>query len=208
MDTINVETDRLKKMVNDILDFSRLEAPEYKMEMDYEDITPLINLTVQSIKVLAEQKNLKISTAVETNLPKVYMNSDSIERVLRNLLGNAIKYTGEGGRIKVRAEVTKNGQALEVTVEDTGVGIPAEHIPHIWDRFYRVENKVHTVKGTGLGLHLVKVAVEQHHHGAVFVKSEVGKGSIFGFQLPLVAGKTMDESKPAMVGSEKRPFEV
>jgi len=208
MDTINVETDRLKKMVNDILDFSRLEAPEYKMEMDYEDITPLINLTVQSIKVLAEQKNLRISTAIETNLPKVYMNSDSIERVLRNLLGNAIKYTGEGGRIKVRAEVAKNGQALEVIVEDTGVGIPAEHIPHIWDRFYRVENKVHTVKGTGLGLHLVKVAVEQHHHGAVFVKSEVGKGSIFGFQLPLVAGKPMEEpSKPAIAGAEKRGLE-
>lgn len=188
METIHFETERLKRMVNDILDFSRLEAPEYKMEMDYQDVTPLINLTVQSIKMLAEQKHLNVSTAIESNLPKIYMNSDSIERVLRNLLGNAIKYTPEGGRIKVRAEVVENGQELEISVEDTGVGIPEEHLPRIWDRFYRVENKVHTVKGTGLGLHLVKVAVEEHHHGAVFVKSQVGKGSVFGFRLPLVPG--------------------
>lgn len=188
METINVETDRLKKMVNDILDFSRLEAPEYKMEMDYQDITPLINLTMQSIKMLAEQKHLKISTAIETSLPKVYMNSDSIERVLRNLLGNAIKYTPEGGRIKIRAEVSATGRDLEVSVEDTGVGIPEEHLPHIWDRFYRVENKVHTVKGTGLGLHLVKVAVEEHHHGSVFVRSTLDQGSTFGFRVPLVPG--------------------
>lgn len=188
METIHFETDRLKKMVNDILDFSRLEAPEYKMEMDYQDITPLINLTVQSVKMLAEQKQLTISTALESSLPKVYMNSDSIERVLRNLLGNAIKYTPEGGRIKVRAEVIQDGQELEVSVEDTGVGIPEECLNRIWDRFYRVENKVHTVKGTGLGLHLVKVAVEEHHNGTVFVKSTIGKGSLFGFRLPLIPG--------------------
>lgn len=191
METIHFETDRLKKMVNDILDFSRLEAPEYKMEMDYQDITPLINLTVQSIKMLAEQKRLAISTAIESNLPKVYMNSDSIERVLRNLLGNAIKYTAEGGRIKIRVEVVENGQELEISVEDTGIGIPEEHLSRIWERFYRVENEVHTVKGTGLGLHLVKIAVEEHHHGVVFVRSTVGKGSIFGFRLPLLPGGSL-----------------
>ncbi len=197
METIHLETDRLKKMVNDILDFSRLEAPEYKMEMDYQDVTPLINLTVQSIKLLAEQKNLSISTAVESNLPKVYMNSDSIERALRNLLGNAIKYTPEGGRIKVRAELVDEGRELEITVEDTGLGIPEEHLPYIWDRFYRVENKVHTVKGTGLGLHLVKIAVEEHHQGKVFVKTESNKGSLFGFRLPLVPGSVLRPVVPS-----------
>jgi two-component system sensor histidine kinase NblS len=203
MATINTETDRLKKMVNDILDFSRLESPEYKMEMDYQDLTPIINLTVQSIKVLVEQKHLTLSTAIESSLPKIYMNSDSIERVLRNLLGNAIKYTPEGGRIKLRAEMVNYGQDLEVTIEDTGVGIPEEHLSRIWDRFYRVENKVHTVKGTGLGLHLVKVAVEEHHHGQVFVKSLPDTGSTFGFRLPLVPGGhltqpiTLEELKTA-----------
>ncbi|MBY0405203.1 MAG: cell wall metabolism sensor histidine kinase WalK, partial [Cyanobacteria bacterium] len=146
IETINVETDRLKKLVNDILDFSRLEEGGYRLEMEELDITPVINLTVQSVKVLAQQKNLTLTTAIESNLPKIYMNSDSIERVLRNLLSNAIKYTPDGGRIKVRSELSEGGESLEVSVQDSGIGIPEEHIPYIFDRFYRVENKVHTVK--------------------------------------------------------------
>jgi two-component system sensor histidine kinase NblS len=185
IETINTETDRLKKLVNDILDFSRLDEGAVVLERELADITPVINLTVQSVKVLADQKKITLSTAIESGLPKLYINSDSIERVLRNLLSNAIKYTDEGGRIRVRAEVTEIGDALEVSVQDTGSGISEEHLPHLFDRFYRVENKVHTVKGTGLGLHLVKVAIEKHHGGEVFVKSEVGVGSTFGFRIPL-----------------------
>jgi two-component system, OmpR family, sensor histidine kinase NblS len=185
IETINVETDRLKKLVNDILDFSRLEEGAVVLERELADITPVINLTVQSVKVLADQKKITLSTAIESNLPKLYINCDSIERVLRNLLSNAIKYTDDNGRIKVRAELTELGDALEVSVQDSGIGIPDEHLPYIFDRFYRVENKVHTVKGTGLGLHLVKVAIEKHHSGEVFVKSEVGSGSTFGFRIPL-----------------------
>lgn len=185
IETINTETDRLKKLVNDILDFSRLDEGTVVLERELADMTPVINLTVQSVKVLADQKKITLSTAIESGLPKLYINSDSIERVLRNLLSNAIKYTDEGGRIRVRAEVTEIGDALEVSVQDSGIGIPQEHLPHIFDRFYRVENKVHTVKGTGLGLHLVKVAIEKHHGGEVFVKSDVGAGSTFGFRIPL-----------------------
>lgn len=185
IETINVETDRLKKLVNDILDFSRLDEGTVILERELVDITPVIKLTAQSVKVLADQKKITLSTALESNLPKLYINSDSIERVLRNLLSNAIKYTDDGGRIKVRAEVSELGDSLEVSVQDTGIGIPEEHLPHIFDRFYRVENKVHTVKGTGLGLHLVKIAIEKHHSGEVFAKSEVGTGSVFGFRIPL-----------------------
>ena len=185
MATINQETDRLKKMVNDILDFSRLESPEVRLEMDYQDITPIINLTVQSVKVLASQKNLTVTTAIESNLPKIYMNSDSIERALRNLLSNAIKYTNDGGRIKVKTELSNDTDEILVQVEDTGVGIPDEHIGRIWDRFYRVENDVHTIKGTGLGLHLVKLAIEEHHNGKVFAYSQVEKGSVIGFSIPI-----------------------
>lgn len=185
LETINNETDRLKKMVNDILDFSRLESPELKLEMDYHDITPVISLTLQSVKVLADQKSHAISSAIESGLPKAYMNADSIERVIRNLLSNAIKYTPDHGRIKIRAELSQDAKFLEVSVEDNGVGVPASHLDRIWDRFYRVENKVHTVKGTGLGLHLVKIAIEEHHHGQVFVESTEGKGSRFGFRIPI-----------------------
>ncbi|MDX2084070.1 MAG: ATP-binding protein [Candidatus Melainabacteria bacterium] len=206
IETIHLETDRLKKLVNDILDFSRLEAGTFQLDKSFEEITPVINLTVQSVKVLAEKKNLTLTTALESNLPKVSMNSESIERVLRNLLSNAIKYTPEGGRIKVRAEVVRGNRWLEVSVEDTGVGISEEHLPFIFDRFYRVENKVHTVKGTGLGLHLVKVAIENHHQGEVFVQSAVGTGSTFGFRLPVFSPKELTETQPAASGQTGVPI--
>lgn len=183
METLHLETDRMKKMVNDILDFSKLQESGEKLEMGEQDITPIINLTVQSFKVLAQQKDLSITTNIESNLPAVWINSDTIERVMRNLLGNAIKYTGEGGRIKVRAELIDDGKTIEVSVNDTGIGIPEKYLPKIFDRFFRVENDVHTIKGTGLGLHLVKVAIEKHHHGEVFVESTEGEGSTFGFRL-------------------------
>lgn len=184
IETIHIETDRLKKLVNDILDFSRLEEG-VKLDKQWEDIAPIINLTVQSVRVLAQQKQLTLSTTIESGLPKVFLHSETVERVIRNLLSNAIKYTPEGGRIKVRAELSERGDQVEVLVQDTGIGIPEEHLPYIFDRFYRVENKVHTVKGTGLGLHLVKVAIEEHHGGQVFVKSKPDEGSTFGFRLPL-----------------------
>jgi two-component system sensor histidine kinase NblS len=185
VETLYHETDRLKKLVNDILDFSRLEQGGVTLDKEWQEMAPLLNLTLQSMKVLAQQKNLTLTSAIESQLPKVYINADSIERVLRNLISNAIKYTPEGGRIKCRVELSQQGDWVEVSVEDNGIGIPPEHLPNIFDRFYRVENKVHTVKGTGLGLHLVKVAIEDHHHGQVFVESEPRVGSRFGFKLPI-----------------------
>ncbi len=185
MDTLYTETDRLKKMVNDILDFSRLEEGD-ELIKDEQDITPIINLTVQSFKVLAQQKELTMSTNIESNLPQVWVHSESIERVMRNLLSNAVKYTEQGGKIKVRAEMVDtadNGPAIEVRVEDNGIGIPKAYLPKIFDRFFRVENDVHTIKGTGLGLHLVKTAIEKHHDGEVFVDSTEAEGSTFGFRL-------------------------
>lgn len=183
METLHLETDRMKKMVNDILDFSKLQESGETLEKSEQDMTPIINLTVQSFKVLAQQKDLTITTNIESNLPPLWINSDTIERVMRNLLGNAIKYTGESGRIKVRAELIDDGETIDVSVHDTGIGIPEKYLPQIFDRFFRVENDVHTVKGTGLGLHLVKVAIEKHHGGEVYVKSTEGEGSTFGFRL-------------------------
>jgi two-component system, OmpR family, sensor histidine kinase NblS len=195
MDTLNVETDRLKRLVNDVLDVARLQEG-VQLAMSSEEIGPIIQLTVQSMKVLAQQKQLTISTNIETNMPKVLINADSIERVVRNLLSNAIKYTPAGGRIRCKSELVNNGQHIEVTVEDNGMGISPEHLPHIFDRFYRVENKVHTVKGTGLGLHLVKMTIEDYHHGDVFVRSQPDEGSVFGFRLPVLSEITVDPQQP------------
>ena len=203
IETIYEETDRLKKMVNDILDFSRMEEASDQLEMDQQDLTPIINLTVQSFKVLAQQKDLTITTTIESNLPTVMINSDTIERVMRNLLSNAIKYTDAGGRVKVRAELVEADDAIEVSVQDSGIGIAEEHLPQLFDRFYRVENAVHTVKGTGLGLHLVKTAIEKLHGGTVFVKSKANVGSTFGFRLWLNPTEDVTPTQVSTVSAKK-----
>lgn len=182
--TINQEVIRLNKMVNDILDFSKLQSDK-TLEKEKQNIANTIDKISQSHKVLADEKNISITVIKENNLPEISYNSQSIERVLSNLITNAIKYSPQNSRIKIRAEIARDPKYLEVTVEDNGMGISPEHQKMIFERFYRIENQVHTVKGTGLGLHLVKVAIEKHHQGKVFVNSKLNEGSTFGFWLPL-----------------------
>ncbi|MEI8390049.1 MAG: ATP-binding protein [bacterium] len=182
---INHESDRLNNMVNDILDFSKLESPNVALEKDLVDIGPIIEITVKSMKVLAEEKNVSFSIIIEPDIPQVMINPENIERVLKNLISNSIKYSHKNSRVKIRAEIDRTGDYLQVSIEDNGIGIPEEHLGKIFDRFYRIETKVHSVKGTGLGLHLVKIAIEKHHGGKVFVESKLNEGSTFGFKIPL-----------------------
>lgn len=182
---MNEEIIRLNRLVNDILDFSRLESANIKLEKTQQNISNIIEGCVNSMQVLAEDKKLTFSIMKEPDLPEVLLNEGSIERALKNLLSNAIKYSPENGRIKVRAERARVGEFLEVSIEDQGPGIADEYQGKIFDRFFRIENNTHTIKGTGLGLHLVKISVEKHHQGQVFVQSKLGEGSTFGFRLPL-----------------------
>jgi two-component system, OmpR family, sensor histidine kinase NblS len=182
---INHESDRLNNMVNDILDFSKLESPDVRLEKDLSEIGPIIELTVKSMRVLAEERGISFSIIIEPDLPQVMLNAESIERVLKNLISNSIKYSHKNSRVKIRAEIDRTGDYLQVSIEDNGIGIPEEHLGKIFDRFYRIETKVHSVKGTGLGLHLVKIAIEKHHDGKVFVESKQNEGSTFGFKIPL-----------------------
>jgi len=108
-----------------------------------------------------------------------------ISQVIVNLLSNAVKYTPSGGSVTIRAEVDETTDLAQVTVTDTGVGIPEDEIEHVFDKFYRVGANNKQAKGTGLGLNLVKQIVEKIHNGRVFVTSQVGAGSTFGFELPL-----------------------
>ena len=182
-ETANKEVTRLHRMVNDILDVSRLESPDVEIEKEMADITPVLTDTITSMQVLADEKNVKINLEKpdgETVLP---INVANMERVFNNLLSNAIKYSPEGSSIEV--VLKKEGEYADISVTDHGCGIEEENLPKLFERFYRVENSVHTVKGTGLGLYLVKTTVEKHQHGQVYVKSKVGEGSTFGIKLPL-----------------------
>ena len=181
--TLNNEIIRLNTMVNDILDFSRLDS-DMELEKTYNDIARLMEDCVNHIQILAKDKNVTIEVSKECNVEEFLFNYDSVERALRNYLSNAIKYSPDGKKIRVRLyKPSENEVAL--TVQDEGCGISPEHQKKVFDRFFRVENNTHTIKGTGLGLHLVKTTIEKHHQGKVFVESQLGNGSTFGFILPL-----------------------
>lgn len=193
---MNQEIIRLNTMVNDILDFSRYESQNLKPEMKPENIVDIINDCVDQVKILAEEHNLVFSIMIEPDLPQVMMNKEAITRALTNIISNAIKYSPDGKRIKIRAERSRIGDYLEVSVEDQGPGIAEEYQKKVFDRFFRVENDTHTVKGTGLGLHLVKIAIEKQHNGQVFVQSKVGEGSTFGFRIPFTQVEEEEEYIP------------
>ncbi len=184
--TINQEIIRLNRMVNDILDFSKLEA-DTVLEKEPVNIVRLVEECTNQMNVLTEEHHLTIEISKNGEIPDIELNYDSIERALTNLLSNAIKYSPENGKITVKIEALKDTDEIKVSVTDQGCGIAPEHQKKIFDRFYRVENNTHTIKGTGLGLNLVQTTIEKHHGGKVFVQSEVGKGSTFGFILPVKA---------------------
>lgn len=195
---MNEEIIRLNRLVNDILDFSRLDAANIKLEKKEFNIVSIIENCVNSMQVLAQERNLTFSIMKEPDLPDVMLNEGSIERALKNLLSNAIKYSPDNGRIKIRAERARMGELVEISIEDQGAGIPEEFQSKIFDRFFRIENDTHTIKGTGLGLHLVKISIEKHHKGQVFVQSKLNEGSTFGFRLPINVPKEeeADEEHP------------
>lgn len=180
--TINQEIIRLQGMVNDILDFSRMEA-NAQMEKSLNSVYEVVDTCVSQVQALTKERNLKITVTKDDGIPEFLFNYDGIERALTNLLSNAIKYSPDNGEIKVN--LTKIDNNAEITVTDQGCGIAPEFQKKIFDRFYRVENNIHTVKGTGLGLHLVKQTIEKYHNGKVFVNSAVGHGSTFGIILPI-----------------------
>lgn len=182
---MNQEIIRLNRMVNDILDFSRYEAQNVRLEKSKQNVMEIVEDCVNQVQVLAKEHDLTISIMKEPDLPEIYLNIDSISRAFMNILSNAIKYSPDGKRIKIRAERSRDGEFVEISVEDQGAGIPEKDQKKVFDRFYRCENATHSVKGTGLGLHLVKVTIEKHHAGQVFVHSKEGEGSTFGFRLPI-----------------------
>ncbi len=187
MNTLDMEAKRLHTMVNDILDFSRLESGNICLRKEFTDIVELLEQNINSIKILADEKNIKIDFIKPQSLPKVPINVESIDRVIRNLLSNAIKYSPDGKDITVSAELSDDGNYVKFSVKDNGIGIAKEHLERVFDRFYRVENATHTVKGTGLGLHLVKLTVEKYHNGKITLQSKINEGSTFTVFLPLTA---------------------
>jgi signal transduction histidine kinase len=184
---IEENTSRLGNLVNDILDFSRLQAGVVTMKREAVAIDGLLKATVENIAELARKKGLTLSASVEKAPPVLWGSAPRIEQVVVNLITNAIKFTPSGGRIEVAAETI--GKECRVVVSDTGPGIPKDQCAAIFDPFVQVTNesaKAPLSSGVGLGLAICKEIVEQHG-GKIWVESEFGHGSRFCFVLPIDA---------------------
>jgi two-component system sensor histidine kinase NblS len=193
LDTANHETDRLTRLVNDVLDLSRLESSRtYDLSEVY--LTQPIEQTLRTCQLNAKDKGIELHQEIETDLPPVLGNYDLLLQVLTNLVGNSLKFTNAGGKVTVRAYPTPaesntlNQAGVKIEVVDTGIGISAEDKEAIFERFFRVENRVHTLEGTGLGLSIVRNIIEKHN-SRVYIDSEVGVGTSFWFELPIYQAK-------------------
>ncbi|MBN1795240.1 MAG: PAS domain-containing protein [Sedimentisphaerales bacterium] len=188
---IQSQAQRLNRLIEDILNTARIESGLIKINKEPVSLTILIEEQLQMIKNYAEEKNIQVTGQKPIVYDQVCVDRDMLAQVIINLLSNAVKYTPSGGSVTIRTEVDDNVNVAIVKVTDTGVGIPPEDIEHVFDKFYRVDTNKKQAKGTGLGLNLVKQIIEKVHGGKVFVQSEVGRGSTFSFELPLVAERTV-----------------
>ena len=187
---IQNQAKRLSRLIEDILNTSRIESGLIKVSKEPVSLTMLIEEQLQMIKGCAEEKNIEIIGQKPIVFDQVYVDRDMMSQVIINLLSNAVKYTQSGGTVKIATEVDEVASLARVIVTDTGVGIPEDEIEHVFDKFYRVGANKKQAKGTGLGLNLVKQMVETVHGGRVFVTSKVGEGSTFGFELPLATRRS------------------
>jgi signal transduction histidine kinase len=171
--------DRMNRMIQDLLDVKRMESGRLTIDAKPETPAGLINDTIDMLRPLAAGSAIRLETSIEETLPLVLADSARVQQVLSNLVGNAVKFTPRAGRITVCAEQIEN--EVRFAVIDTGPGIPAEHLPHIFGRFWQARSSDR--RGIGLGLAIAKGIVEAHN-GRIWVESHVGLGSTFYFTLP------------------------
>ena len=176
------ESQRLISLVNSLLDLSKMEAGMMSYNLEPASLTSVIDRAVTELGPLAEAKKIKIEARVEQPMPLIKMDPDRILQALRNLVGNAVKFTPDGGRVVLSA-AQKNG-TVEVAVSDTGPGISSDDLPMIFDKYRQGNAKSsYRLRGTGLGLAIVKHIITSHG-GQVWVESQTGQGSSFIFVLP------------------------
>ena len=178
---INVEVDKLAQMVQELGELSRIESGEAPLQKKPVNIAGAIEHAVDRLRAQADRAGLNFDFVIPSTLPKVMADEARVEQVLVNIIHNAIKFTPSGGRISISAQARDNN--ILVSVADTGVGIPADALPRIFERFYKAD-KSRTSGGTGLGLAIAKHIVEAHG-GRIWAESVERRGSTFNFTLPL-----------------------
>jgi signal transduction histidine kinase len=173
------DCERLDKLMRDLLDLSKIEAGESQPQLADVSTRDLLATAIKELRPQVEASGLKLIVEASPELPRVSVDRLQVERVLSNLVVNALRHTKEG-EIKISAEQRDNH--LAISVQDTGSGIPGEYLPHIFDKFVQVPDA--SSGGAGLGLAISKSIVEAHG-GQISVQSQIGRGTTFTFTLPL-----------------------
>jgi signal transduction histidine kinase len=187
LNSIKEETDLLARLVGELRDLTLAESGHLKLEFEPTNLAELVQRRVSQAEVIARGKNITLRRDIAEGLPEIEADGRRVEQVVANLLDNALNHTPSGGIVTVAVSLDKD-DAL-VSVADTGEGIPAEHLPYIFERFYRIDDaRSRKTGGAGLGLAIAKQMVELHG-GRIWVESEVGKGSKFSFTLPVTRQK-------------------
>lgn len=192
---IKSNTDRLSRLINDILDLSKIEAGRIELKPASLSIHLLIQEVAEALRAVAADKLISIETSAPENGISVWADRDKVTQILMNLIGNAIKFTPPHGKVFVSVKV-QDGEWVQVAVADTGLGIEVEEANKIFDKFYQVaEPKSQKAKGTGLGLAISRALVEMHG-GKIWVESVLGAGCTFLFTLPSKQPFKLDEAVP------------
>jgi PAS domain S-box-containing protein len=182
LSTVRDQTAHLQNLINDLLEFSRLESGQVKLRLTEVSMAEVATAVVSKLKVMADQGQVQLVNRVDPGIATVEADRMRIEQVLTNLVDNAIKFTAASGSVTINA--ADLGTSIQVSVADTGIGIPASELTRIFDRFYQVDSgSTRPYRGTGLGLTICKHIIE-YHRGKIWVESQEGKGSTFFFVLP------------------------
>ena len=179
---------QLLNLVQNLLNVNKIEREQMSVTLETLDYLPIVKKAIEDIKSLAVQKNIILNFNPPLISTKILADRIRIPEVITNLLANAINYTNSGGKVDIFIETSPN--ELTTVISDTGIGIPKEAIPHLFNKFFRVSNQTQQAgKGTGLGLYISKSIIEKLG-GKIWVESEIGKGSKFSFTLPLAERKS------------------
>jgi signal transduction histidine kinase len=189
LNEIESEVDRLVLMVNDLLDLSRMEAGMVGSQRSRLSLEAIAHEVYEAFHIRSSRAEVSLSLDAEGDLPEIMGNEDQIRRVFYNLIENAIKYTPCGGRVEVLLRPGPSDNTVRLLVRDTGPGISPEHLPHVFERFYRADTtqpRPGVSRGSGLGLAIAKSIIESHG-GEIGVSSQVGNGTTFWVDLPAAA---------------------
>jgi signal transduction histidine kinase len=184
-DQIHREAERLSRLVDDLQELSRVEAKAYSLDFRAVAVSDLVQTTVKKLSPQATEKRITLRSSLPADLPPLQADEDRITQVLLNLVANAIQYTPQGGEVTISAARVED--EIEISVQDSGIGIPAEHLANLFTRFYRVDKSRsrNTGGGSGIGLTIAKHLVEAHG-GRIWAESRgEGQGSTFTFRLKM-----------------------